>query len=133
MSCRFKSNGHLTLKFHISDIGWPPQPPKARMPNIIENLNFWWSIYENWLMKLKFPLLLNPRDICIYIKSHCYNNRLKYSKPWPDTLLCTTDPTTTSKNYKSWIFKNLLFYLIYYCLVLLQVQNILGWSKCFMP
>ena len=34
----------LSFKFNFGLIGWPPQPPRERVPKINKIVGFWWSI-----------------------------------------------------------------------------------------
>ena len=63
----------LTLIFHTSAKGWPPQPLKERVPNIIEKMVFWRSIPQKEAVKMteakKITQYLNCLQFLSFLRS----------------------------------------------------------------
>ena len=69
----------LSFKFNFGLMGWPPQPPRERVPKINKIVGFWWSILHYETRIGHFSVMVDEK---IYLSNFLSEMRLsRLSRP----------------------------------------------------
>ena len=66
----------LSFKFNFGLMGWPPQPPRERVPKINKIVGFWWSILHYETRIGHFSVMVDEK---IYLSNFLSEMRLSRS------------------------------------------------------